>query len=142
MRGDVVTFSHDFSRRIGTHDGTFAAQDNSQTPWKQQVTRATARRVPTNIVVHRIRTDVTWEDVLSSAGLPVRQFHNGLSLPFPPFFFLLFSSLLFYILFPLLLQSGLTPFQSRTRKSTTQPSRTLLVSYCTFDIFSPCFFFF
>ena len=81
VRGDVVTFTHDFARRTGAHDPL--AQDYTQT---QEVVRG----VPSNIVVHRIRTDIFWEDVVSNAGLPVRQFHNGLSF---------FSSLLFSAFF-------------------------------------------
>ena len=75
-----MTFTHDFSRRISTH-----AQDNMQTHWTRQgaqgpvTTQEGVRGVPANIVVHRIRTDLFWEDVVSTAGLPVRRFHNGLS---------------------------------------------------------------
>ena len=97
VRGDVVTFTHDFARRTGAHDPL--AQDYTQT---QEVVRG----VPSNIVVHRIRTDILWEDVVSNAGLPVRQFHNGLSF---------FSSLLCFLLVTVQ-SSMLTPFQSRTRK--------------------------
>ena len=90
MRGDVVTFTHDFSRRVGTHD--LLVREKPQTQWMQ--TRATtqevARGVPANIVVHRIRTDVIWEDVVSTAGHTVRQFYNGLSLPAPILFLAVF----------------------------------------------------
>ena len=79
-----MTFTHDFSRRIGKHD--FQTQDTTQTQWSKRSAHTHAmiqeeamRGVPTNIVVHRIRTDVFWEDVVSTAGHPVRQFHNGLS---------------------------------------------------------------
>ena len=83
VRGDVVTFTHDFLRRSGTHD--ILGQDNMQMQWTQQgaqtrtmMQQEAARGLPANIVVHRIRTDVIWEDVVSTAGHPVRQFHNGL----------------------------------------------------------------
>ena len=82
VRGDVVTFMHDFSRRSGIHE--LLTQDTIQTQWAQRgaQTRSTmqqeaVRGVPANIVVHRIRTDVIWEDLVSTAGHQVRQFHNG-----------------------------------------------------------------
>ena len=87
VRGDVVTFTHDFSRRISTHD-----------PLAQS--HASTQEVPANCVVHRIRSDLFWEDVVSTAGLPVRRFNNGLSLPsllssLPcPLFLFIVSSLL------------------------------------------------
>ena len=91
VRGDVVTFSHDFSRRIGMHD--LLAQDNTQRMQRGAATMQEAvRGVPANIVVHRIRTDVFWEDVMNNAGQLVRQFHNGLSRPSYPFSSLLSSS--------------------------------------------------
>eukprot|EP00026_Physarum_polycephalum_P002350 Phypoly_transcript_02356.p1 GENE.Phypoly_transcript_02356~~Phypoly_transcript_02356.p1 ORF type:complete len:908 (+),score=118.97 Phypoly_transcript_02356:113-2836(+) len=49
IRGDIVTFSHDFQSR---------------------------RSTPTNPVVHRIRSDMTWQDVIKNAKEPVRQFRN------------------------------------------------------------------
>ena len=80
VRGDVVTFTHDFSRRIGRHDPL--AQDNMRTQWAlTHAATHVVRSVPANSIVQRIRTDVIWEDVVSNAGYPIRQFRNGLSLP-------------------------------------------------------------
>ena len=115
VRGDVVTFTHDFSRRSGTHDlqWTHRGVQTRAPPIQQE----TARGVPANIVVHRIRTDVIWEDVVSAAGHPVRQFHNGLPLSLSdlssPAFTQVYSHL----------------FQRHTRKLTTQTRHTLVSFY-------------
>ena len=122
MRGDVVTFTHDFSRRSGTHD--LLVQDNTQTQWTHRgvqtrapIQQEAARGVPANIVVHRIRTDVIWEDVVSTAGHPVRQFHNGLPLSLSDLSSLAFTQVYSHL------------FQRRTRKSTTQTRHTLVSFY-------------
>ena len=101
-----MTFTHDFSRRMGTHD--LLAQDNTQTQWAQRgahtrsaMQQEAVRGVPANIVVHRIRTDVIWKDVVSSAGHPIRQYHNGLPPPLPS------PSLSFLSFIPLYLSSSL-----------------------------------
>ena len=127
-RGDVVTFTHDLSRRMGTQD--LLAQDNTQTQWAQRgaqtrPTQEAVRGMPANIVVHRIRTDVIWEDVVNTSVQPVRQFHNSLPLP-PPLLYSLchFNQICSHLL------------QSRTRRSMLQRSRSPLVSF----YFVECFY--
>ena len=81
VRGDVVTFTHDSSRRI---TNAFLAQGTPRThrdAQRQAIPQEVVRGVPANSVVHRIRADLSWEDVVGASGLPVRQFRNGLSLP-------------------------------------------------------------
>eukprot|EP00026_Physarum_polycephalum_P002219 Phypoly_transcript_02224.p1 GENE.Phypoly_transcript_02224~~Phypoly_transcript_02224.p1 ORF type:complete len:937 (+),score=116.21 Phypoly_transcript_02224:57-2867(+) len=74
VRGDVVTFSLDFSRRIvqeplAETQVLHTAQGHS---WTQDV----VREAPSRPVVSRIRVDLSWEDVVSSSSVPVRHFSN------------------------------------------------------------------
>lgn len=76
--GDVVTFTHDFSHRQASNE-----QDSSHGNTR---TQDIVRGLPSNPVVHRIRSDLFWEDVVHSSGLPVRLFQNGVSPPSHHFF--------------------------------------------------------
>ena len=71
IRGDIVTFSHDYQTR---------------------------RFAPSNPVVYRIRSDMTWQDVIKSSKEPVRQFLNGAaSFLSSALFFLFFYSFAFFV---------------------------------------------
>ena len=92
VRGDVVTFKHDFVSRGITHDllaQRAAIYDDAaaQEPHAQPQPRAAQgdaethevdamHGVPSNPIVYRIRDDLSWDDVVLSSS---RIFMNGLS---------------------------------------------------------------
>jgi hypothetical protein len=82
VRGDVVTFTHDFVTRraeaaVTSHD----AEAQGDAARDEVATQYLVRGVPSNAIVHRIRSDVSWEDVVRNASVDIRQFLNGTSLP-------------------------------------------------------------
>jgi hypothetical protein len=97
--GDVVTFTHDFASRRVNHasDVQYAVVLGNNATQTQTITDLsdTARAmqppahgsfpqgVPSNPIVYRVRDDLTWQDVINSSTLSVRQFMNGLPHIFP-----------------------------------------------------------
>ena len=80
VRGDVVTFTHEL-RRVASHGSPVTRDDASQS---EDVDLALAYEDqdlergggPT---VYRIRTDVSWEDIVRDVSPNTRQFLNGTS---------------------------------------------------------------
>jgi hypothetical protein len=82
VRGDVVTFSHDFARRTTVHTEADDAQDYqaARSDAGTQAGRAEMKEEsPSNPIVNRVRDDLSWDDVVRSSCLPVRLFSNGFS---------------------------------------------------------------
>ena len=108
VRGDVVTFTHDFARR------TSAAQGDAGLVNLTVSTRRTAkhdeetregqgyeaqkqdllRGMPSNPIVSRIRDDMSWEDVVNNSSSPVRHFLNGMSPASTQYFLLIINQTL------------------------------------------------
>jgi hypothetical protein len=85
VRGDVVTFTHDFRARRAVQDDandTFARTHEAR---ENALPQDAMRGVPSNPIVFRIREDISWEDVLKNSSLPVRHFLNRMD---SRFFFL------------------------------------------------------
>jgi uncharacterized protein YcsI (UPF0317 family) len=102
VRGDVVTFTYDFTTRqsqdVAPHHATI--HDGAETHERS----ASARSVPSNPVVFRIRDDMSWEDVLQNSSHPVRHLLNGKSVSR----FLLFIDLYYLLIWhnvPTMLQT-------------------------------------
>ena len=84
VRGDVVTFTHDFrSRRAAQRDALAndapAHHAEGAAHNSDAATHDTTRGAPSNPIVFRIREDLSWEDVVTNSSLPVRHFLNGTS---------------------------------------------------------------
>ena len=84
VRGDIVTFTHDFrSRRAAQSDALAndapAHHAEGAAHNSDAVTQDATRGVPSNPIVFRIREDLSWEDVVTNSSLPVRHFLNGRS---------------------------------------------------------------
>eukprot|EP00026_Physarum_polycephalum_P001044 Phypoly_transcript_01045.p1 GENE.Phypoly_transcript_01045~~Phypoly_transcript_01045.p1 ORF type:complete len:1215 (-),score=190.78 Phypoly_transcript_01045:36-3680(-) len=78
VRGDVVTFTHDFrARRAAQGDAHDPATARTDTDARENAaTQEALRGVPSNPIVFRIREDLSWEDVVRNSSLPVRHFLN------------------------------------------------------------------
>ena len=87
VRGDVVTFTHDFTlRRAAPREASELRDDLSHRAEISETdlppthqTQELVPSVPSNPTVYRIRTDVSWEDIIRNRSPNIRQFQNGTS---------------------------------------------------------------
>lgn len=93
VRGDVVTFTHDFASR----QLALAEDETQEVHALRRRETQDSQSVPSNAVVYRIRNDVLWKDVVLSSDSPIRHFLNG---AFIDYFFIFLYIYLFILLFP------------------------------------------
>lgn len=76
LRGDVVTFTQDFSRH-SMQEPLAQSIDLHEDRLEMRPEQGFLREVPSNPLVYRIRTDLSWEDVLNSSA-STRLFLSGM----------------------------------------------------------------